>query len=102
MRYPNAIDMIKYDGIEDAQSVRDMFDYAGAHIVQVFDGEETYDSFTTEELNEFMESLSTEQFNKIIHFFESMPMLRHSLEWTCPECNETEYVRLEGLNSFFT
>ena len=102
MRYPTALDMIQYDSIEEAENHTDMFDYAGAHIVQVFDGEETYDSFTEEELNAFMESLSTKQFGKIIHFFESMPKLRHSFEWICPQCKEVEYIHLEGLNSFFT
>ena len=53
------------------------------------------------ELNEFIESLNTTQFEKIIQFFETMPKLRHVVEVTNPKTKVKSEVVLEGLASFF-
>ena len=53
------------------------------------------------ELNDFIESLSSDQFVKIRNYFESMPRLRHEITWKCPKCDKTAPLVLEGLDSFF-
>lgn len=72
-------------------------------IEMIFTEEETFerDSFKSAELDEFIDSLNSEQFLKIRKFFETMPKLKHEVEYTCSECNHVNVVTLEGLNSFF-
>ena len=38
---------------------------------------------------------------KVREFFETMPALRHDIEYTCKKCNKTEKQTLQGLASFF-
>jgi len=52
------------------------------------------------ELKDFIDSLNTEQFEKIIQFFETMPKLRHVVEVTNPKTKVKSEILLEGLNSF--
>ena len=52
------------------------------------------------ELDEFLDSLNTEQFKKISDFFESMPRLRHVVKVTNPNTKVENEILIEGLQSF--
>ena len=55
---------------------------------------------TEKDLNDFFESMSTEQFDKVNEFFETMPRLRHITKITNPKTKIESEVVLEGLESF--
>ena len=57
--------------------------------------------FTEKELDEFLESLNTKQFQEIQNFFETMPKLKHEVKFKNPKTKKNNKVTLEGLNSFF-
>ena len=56
---------------------------------------------TQEELEEFIDSLSSDQFQKIKTFFDTMPMLKHTVKYKCSTCGEDKETTIEGMNSFF-
>tara|TARA_B100000029_G_scaffold515534_1_gene623107 strand:+ start:1284 stop:2018 length:735 start_codon:yes stop_codon:yes gene_type:complete len=72
-------------------------------VSMIFTEEETHerDSFSEEELDEFFESLTTDQFTKIRQFFETMPQLKHTVKYKCATCGEEKSTEVRGLNSFF-
>ena len=72
-------------------------------IFEIIQGEEIFSAqdHTQEELGEFLNSLNSGQFQKVREFFETMPALRHDIEYTCNKCNKTEKQTLQGLASFF-
>ena len=72
-------------------------------IEMIFTEEETHerDSFTSKELDEFIESMDTKQFGKIKEFFDTMPKLQHTINYKCEKCGEDKEVTLQGLDSFF-
>ena len=72
-------------------------------IKMIFTEEQTYekDSFTNEDLNEFIDSLNSSQFQKMRGFFDTMPKLSHTVKYTCSTCGEEKETTLEGLTSFF-
>ena len=72
-------------------------------IEYIWEGKEIYKAkdSTKKELTDFIESLNTEQFGKIRNFFESMPRLKHEITWTCPKCDKSAPLLLEGIDSFF-
>ena len=72
-------------------------------ITMIFTEEETHekDTFTDEELNEFVDSLNSQQFQKIKNFFDTMPVLKHTVKYKCETCGEDKETILQGLNSFF-
>ena len=72
-------------------------------IEMIFTEEETHerDSFTSKELDEFIDSMDTKQFAKIKEFFDTMPKLQHTINYKCEKCGENKEVTLQGLDSFF-
>ena len=65
-------------------------------------GETIYNKvdISEKELTEFIESLSTQQFEKVTNFFQTMPRLRHIVEVTNPKTKVKSEVTIEGLQSF--
>ena len=101
--YPQLDSIQKYITPGGTLGTSDIFKMIVDCIEYIWDGDEIYKSkdSTKKELNDFIESLSTEQFNKIRDYFESMPRLRHDITWTCSKCEKTAPLVLEGLDSFF-
>jgi len=56
---------------------------------------------TEEELQEWMDTLSTEDLDKIEDFFRTMPVLRHEFIHKCERCDEESKFTIEGIESFF-
>lgn len=55
-----------------------------------------------EEFVTFLESLTQEQFDKIIDFFTKLPKVQLNVKNKCEKCEFDHDLRLEGLNDFFT
>ena len=72
-------------------------------VEMVFTQEETHerDSFTETELDDFFDSLNTLQMEKIREFFDTMPVLKHTVKYNCKTCGEEKETTVQGLNSFF-
>lgn len=82
---------------------RDIFSVLAQSIETIFDAEEVHNKgdFTTKELNDFVNELSTEQFNNIMEWFSSLPKLIKDVEYNCSKCGTQCKVRLEGIQNFF-
>ena len=104
--------MLTYPNIENLQGIlkgdRGSQTEQGMNLIKdsvsmIFTEEETHesDSFTPEELDEFFDSLTTDQFTKIREFFETMPQLKHTIKYKCSTCGEDKETEVQGLNSFF-
>ena len=72
-------------------------------LVEIIQGKDVFSAqdHTREELDEFLNSLNSGQFQKIQTYYESLPKLKQDIEYTCPKCGETKKETLEGLASFF-
>ena len=99
--------MMKYPDISIADS-RGTDTAAGMKIIRdcitmIFTEEETHEkgTFTDKELDEFIDSLNSEQFGKIKEFFDTMPVLKHTVKYKCDTCGEEKETTIQGLNSFF-
>jgi len=56
---------------------------------------------TQEEIVEFIESLSQQQYEKIEEFFANLPRLEKKIEMKCSRCGFEHKIDIEGLESFF-
>ena len=72
-------------------------------IHEVHDGETVHTKIDMSEsdLDEFIESLTTEQFENVANFFDTMPKVAHSIEVTNPKTKKKGEVVIEGIQSFF-
>jgi len=56
---------------------------------------------TFEELLDFIDSMTTEQFNMLVNFVTSLPQTMHSVEWNCEHCEKNNVYTIYGINDFF-
>jgi len=54
-----------------------------------------------EEIQAFLDSLTTSQFDKIKTFIQSMPRMKHDIGFHCNHCNHENHYTLEGIQDFF-
>jgi len=103
LSYPSMDRFIESQFLNKDVDTDEVFNFIADHIEQIFDGDEVYDSTTTtkKEFREFVEGLTSKQFEEIQKFYETMPRLTHTFKVVNPNTgNECEYT-IEGLQSFF-
>ena len=103
MIYPGFDMYDKIVKLQDESALDVIFDIISASIEMIYKGEEVFyaEDHTKEELIDFLNSLSSIQFNKIRNFFQTMPYLRHEFDYTCEKCECKEHVTLAGIEDFF-
>ena len=99
---------MKYPDINTINLLGTTSEAAGMDVIRgcidmIFTEEETHerDSFTDKELDEFIDSLNTKQMEQIKNFFDTMPVLKHTVKYTCKTCDEEKETTIQGLQSFF-
>ena len=97
MRYPRLDDMLGADEIED------IFKMVYRCVHEIHDGEKVYHKIdmSEKELVDFVDSLTSEQFEKVTDFFDSMPKGQHVVEVTNPKTKKKGEVVIDGVASFF-
>jgi hypothetical protein len=55
---------------------------------------------SVQEVDEFIESMNTEQFEKVREFVETIPAMKHDVEFDC-SCGHHNKIELKGMQSFF-
>lgn len=105
MKYPSLDTFVKMNitGDDERDEITQVFDLASDCIDNIYDENQVYpgaDSSKKEKI-EFLEQLTSEQFQMVQKFFETMPKLMHEVEVVNPNTNVTSTVTLEGLASFF-
>ena len=100
LRYPRFEEMMEiYDSMQNDKII----DMIGRCIIAVYTDKERIDSkdIKLEELQEFLESLTKQQFDQIEKFFVDMPKLVQEVDKECPKCGTVNNVKLEGIQNFF-
>ena len=79
------------------------FDTIRDCITEIYSNDELFSvqDHTTAEVDDFINSLSSNQFSKLRDYFDNLPALKHDIEYICPKCNETETQTIQGVASFF-
>lgn len=101
MKYP-LIDDFKDFNNEKQQDSTSLFGLIKKCIESVTEGETVHNriDFNNNELDEFIDSLNSNQLSKIMKFFETMPRLRHVVKVTNPKTKVESEVVIEGLANF--
>lgn len=98
MRYPRFEEMIIiYQNFKSDRIV----ELLSACIKAVYTEDTVYEEYTKEELLEFVNSFSKDQFEMIENFFLTMPKLVQHIEQDCNKCGAHNELKLEGLQNFF-
>ena len=99
LRYPMFKDAMMFT---QSSQTQDVFKLLNACIVKISYGDTEYNKvdITDKDIEEFIDQLNTEQFEKVVNFFNTMPKLRHVVDVTNPKTKVKSEVLLEGLQSF--
>lgn len=86
-----------------AGDINSIFDVVSDCIESVYNTEEVFNTKdqTKQEVVDFLENLTQEQFKKIENFFLTLPKLKQVVEYDCPVCAKHHVKTMEGLASFF-
>ena len=102
MKYPTVDIMKKMEKLE-SDNLDNIFDVIAGSIDYIYQGEEIFyaKEQSHDELIQFLNNLTSDQFLKVQKFFETMPRIKKEVEYTCPVCGKHHHKVLEGLQSFF-
>lgn len=102
MKYPT-FDVIKQAQHVDKNDVNSAFQLIIDCIDYIYTADEIHkpEDYSKQELRDFLENLTSEQFNSIQTFFNTMPKIRKNVEYDCPECGKHHKAVVEGIESFF-
>ena len=106
MKYPSLNQFVQNNfdiSDENAQSFDTSLDIISSCIDVVYNADESWAAAdcTKKELNEWLETLNSNQFKQVETFFDTMPKLSHTIKVTNPKTKIESDVTLEGITSFF-
>ena len=106
LKYPSLNEFIKnnFDPNDKSKNPMDQsFDLIGSCIDKIYNEDEVWvaDDCSKKEINEFLDSMNSNQFKEVEKFFETMPKLSHTVKVYNPTTKVESDVVREGLASFF-
>ena len=104
MKYPSMSQFIETNFNQEGEdAVERSFEIISQCIEMVYNDSDVFaaSDCTKKELKEWVESLTSQQFQKIENFFETMPKLTHTLQVVNPNTKKKNTIELEGLTDFF-
>jgi hypothetical protein len=99
MKYPTMHMMEKIDGDEIERITGVLLEC----VEYIYDEDQIYykKDISKEELTEFFDSMTREQFSKVQKFFETLPKIKKDVDFKCVKCGYHENVAIEGIQNFF-
>jgi hypothetical protein len=100
MKYPNFKTIKKIDGTSEVEKIMEIIINC---IDYIFDKENIYykKDISEQEILEFLDSMTAEQFSKIQQFFDTVPKIKKEVNFKCSKCKYEEKITIEGIQNFF-
>ena len=92
-----------YANVTEESTVMRLLELVKSCVHEIHFGDEIYNivDITEQELDDFFDSMTQEQFTKVQEFFTTMPRLRHVIKIKNPKTKVKSEITLEGLQDFF-
>lgn len=100
LRYPT---LEHYAALFETDNEQTLYSVVADCITKVYNEDEMFvnDGNSQDELLEFIDNLTPEQFAPFENFFKNMPVLRKEVNFVCKKCEEENRVIIDGINHFF-
>ena len=100
MKYPTLDSIRTID--KTANQVNSVFSIMRSCIHEVHDGDTIYSriDISNKDIDDFIDQFSTEQFEGVMKFFDTMPKVKMVVDVTNPKTKVTSKITLEGMDSF--
>ena len=102
MKYPT-FELLAENQTGKGDNFQELISMVASSIDLIYDKNEVHNSedSTKEELEKFVYSMNQKQLGMVQEFFETMPVLRHTIKYTCPECGCEEVTEIKEFQNFF-
>jgi dGTP triphosphohydrolase len=102
MKYPNFNDVLKFED-NNLTETEKTFILIGKCMESIETEEENImlKDVSDTEVNDFIESLNTEQFTKVKEYVENMPRVEKEIKFVCGGCETENTMVLSGIDDFF-
>ena len=103
LKYPSYKSMIQSDIEKLEENPEVALELISKCIVAILTDEERINAKdeSVEDLKQFIESMTSSQFQKVAGFFENMPRLEKDISYNCQKCGKENMILLKGLDNFF-
>ena len=100
MKYPCLKDM---SGFTLNTGTENLFSLIKKCVHEIHDGDTVHNKvdMSEKELDAFLDSMSTKNFENLSNFFETMPKLQHVIKTKNPKTKKKVEITVEGIQSFF-
>ncbi len=100
MRYPCLGDMT---GFDEEGEITNLFEMIKRCVHEIRHEETIYNKvdMSDKELDDFLDSMTSNNFEQVTNFFSTMPKLIHVVEVKNPKTKKKSEIPIEGLQSFF-
>ena len=100
MRYPTMHHYVSLFTDDNEQSV---YQVVSECIDKIVDPEQVFinDGSDKAGMLELVNNMTPEKFEKLEKFFETMPVLAHTINYTCAKCQAENSVTVDGIRNFF-
>ena len=101
MKYPGVNDVMDIDS--NLSDVEKMMGMVRASIDTIYTSEEVFNikDQSTKEVDEFIDSLTSKQFDNIRNYLEEMPSAQLKVDFNCESCDEHNEQIVKGTANFF-
>lgn len=82
---------------------RSIYELVASCMESVWNNDEVHytKDISKDDLNNFLDTMTSEQFKKFKEFFETMPALTHTVNYKCPSCGKEDTYTFKGITDFF-
>ena len=100
MRYPTAKELSEIAG---ANNQAELYNVAAQCMETLHMGDETVsgEDISIEDRIEFIDNMTSGQFDILKKFFESMPVVENEISFKCPHCGTQNQIYMNGYLDFF-
>lgn len=89
--------------VNEEANIQNIMNFIFDCVDYIYDEENIYykKDIERKELEEFIDSLTRDQFLKVQQFFETLPKIKKKIDFVCNKCGYKENFDVEGLQNFF-
>ena len=100
LKYPSYNSFMKHykEGVSESEFSMKMVREC---VISVNTPDERITEWSNKDMDDFIDSMTTSQFEKVGEFISSAPTLKKEVEYTCVKCGNDNKLTLEGLQDFF-
>jgi len=104
LRYPKYQAMMLNEDLQDADTMTETLYHVVTACLDSLQSEEEnikFDDEPAKEVETFLGSLTSQQFNELMLFVQELPRLSHNVEFNCVHCKHHNTIKLQGIQDFF-